>query len=390
MDHLLFLVFIFLITFVLVIIFVIFLFKRRRFKRRQKYKTDPPPLHSYSFQKLNSLDKIKSNSWNIKMYDIVSSFSNHHVTHIFLVHGTFVGKDPFDIINSLKQVLPKSNHNFLKKLEFLNRKQQSRLIGDLGNFDEKYVSYLKDVFGDSLQIHEYNWSGANHHLARLMGARDLLCFIYKYINQKAPNRILLMGHSHAGQIFALVSQLLQGRSNNQVFFDIFDSRTDHPHNFEDYIKKINNSKIDIVTMGTPPRYHFVEKQNISILHLINHRGTQPFAGTLTKALNTTDGDYIQQLGIAGSDGLSMLKEDRKTNHSLDEILGTGMNIKEWKENIKFKVRVHDSGHNLLIDYEDNSPVPNFLKTLFGHGVYTKHDLILFNFNIIAKKLYNKK
>jgi hypothetical protein len=52
------------------------------------------------------------------------------------------------------------------------------------------------------------------------------------------------------------------------------------------------------------------------------------------------------------------------------------------------MRVHPSGRTMLVDYQDQSSVvPNFFQTLFGHGIYTHYEVMLFNTRLITDQLY---
>ena len=127
-----------------------------------------------------------------------------------------------------------------------------------------------------------------------------------------------------------------------------------------------------------------------ILHLINHRGPTNLAGKLRNFLTTKDGDYIQQLGILGSDIGSASPHDRLINRELDRIIGRGQDLITWQNSIQHRMRVSPHGSTILIDYQDQSLlIPNFFKTLFGHGIYTKYEAMAFNSKIIVDHFYRR-
>ena len=62
--------------------------------------------------------------------------------------------------------------------------------------------------------------------------------------------------------------------------------------------------------------------------------------------------------------------------------------KGWLENVAKGMRVHDSGTTYLVDYRDHSlMVPNFMKTVFGHGAYTRYEAMLFNIELICNEFF---
>jgi hypothetical protein len=125
---------------------------------------------------------------------------------------------------------------------------------------------------------------------------------------------------------------------------------------------------------------------MKLIHIINHRGKDALAGSLTGLLNTRDGDYVQQYGIEGSDMLSVNPKEIKMNQKLDTILGQGVNLKKLNENIKMKRRLHVKGKHYLLDYKDDSVTPNCFMTIFGHGVYTKFENLDILLNILEENL----
>ena len=46
---------------------------------------------------------------------------------------------------------------------------------------------------------------------------------------------------------------------------------------------------------------------------------------------------------------------------------------------------HNQGHHFLVDYGDQGKYPNFTKTIFGHAIYTKLDLMQFHLKLILKQ-----
>jgi hypothetical protein len=213
---------------------------------------------------------------------------------------------------------------------------------------------------------------------------DLIIHIANRHQEK--KRILLIGHSHAGQIFALLSQILKNRKLKKQILEAFGDTMDIAK-IESSLKIVGLLELDIVTLGTPARYKWDTGRKIRLLHFINHRTKDLLGGTFSGATFTRDGDYIQQWGIAGSDMSSLIPFEKDMNEKLDDILGVGNNLEVLRKNILLRRRLHNQGHHFLVDYGDQRSYPNFLKTIFGHGTYTKIIHLKFHFYHIVQRFY---
>lgn len=312
--------------------------------------------------------------------------SHSGITSAYFVHGTFVGNDPFNIIDHLEYTFPKLNPAYLEKIRTGIRKSANILARDIGNFSQKYEQTFQNITHEKIKTLEFTWSSANTHFARVKAALNLIDNIYHH-HPDIGSRVLLIGHSHAGQIFSLLSQVVNDerfRKNlkklleeNKIVFNLQESKITH----------LANMKLDFVTFGTPVRYIWILNRNNRLLHFINHRGNTPFGGELKGLFTTKTGDYIQQWGTEGSDSISISKRGGTINKQLDTLLGSGRNVQIMRENISKRNRLHNLGNHLLVDYGDNSYFPNFAKTVFGHGVYTQVKFLPFHLYMINKHLY---
>lgn len=331
----------------------------------QEYYQSPMAQHSLAHElKLLSQKKIKA---------------------IYLVHGTFMGNDPFHIISLLEENVPDSAKSIFTKFKEHCKRTGDFFAKDLGNFTQEHIELMQGLIKDSMSIHNFTWSSANHHCARLMACLDLIESLNAK-NFKTKDRILLIGHSHAGQVFALLTQIIHNKNLQNFFFEVLASFEIEVAKYLPMIKKLKHNKFDIITMGAPPRYSWKTTPNIKLLHIINHRGESVLGGSLKGFVTTKDGDYIQQWGVEGSDIISPIKKEQEINKLLDLKLGIGQNLDLFKQNILLRHRLHDHGHHYLIDYGDNSKVPNFIKTGFGHWGYTKIELLSFHFHLINRYL----
>lgn len=312
----------------------------------------------------------KDSTYEFKNIDeLIEEEHKENYDSVYLVHGTFVGNDPFDLIGLLEKAFPALRSTIIEKIKKQIKNGQDYLIKDFGNFHKDITGIVEENLENESDIHFFNWSSSNHHYARLKGTFDLLKDIASKHNKH--DRILLFGHSHAGQIFALLTLLVNDHLISNQIFTILGLEKSVETEIKKHLKKLKSIKFDFVTLGTPVRYSWNLSNNTNLLHIINHRGNLPQGGSLTSSIACKSGDYIQQWAITGSDILSTNVHDREMNKELDLILGNGCDLEQLKRNIKFKKRLHHKGHHFLVDFKENSSIPNPLKTIFGHAVYTQ-------------------
>ncbi len=348
---------------------------------------NPARIHREFYEQIAHFNKEDINydaqeyDWQYEMQKIGENLRNHNINNIIFVHGTFAGEDPFGIFHMVSELIT-VNDEIKNKIKELLLKGKNNLFKDLGNFSDDYIKLAQDAL--KIQCSHFGWSSENHHLARVEAAVNLIEHLVSYPS-KSP--ILLIGHSHAGALFALITQFL----TNKIFLSHILSECSYSDEkikiVNKHINQLKKYKFDIVTMGSPIRYSWNDVKNIRALHIINHRGERLIGGSIGGSLTTKDGDYIQQWGISGSDGLAMSREKREINIKLDKYLGVGNNIQLWMDSIAQLKRVPLKGEVILVDYQDSSTFPNLHKTLFGHGTYTRYERILFNFKIIQKYFY---
>ncbi len=346
----------------------------------------------------NILDLNHQNEdWRDGMKKVGEHLTLNHVDQVVFMHGTFVGDDPTGLLGYLEMKLPEHSIKLVKKIKKFAKSSTDLFIGDHGNFTSEYL----DIFASASSyprssMSSFSWSSANHHVARLKGSIDYLRHLYELeLNrQKQVVRILSVGHSHAYQVYALVTHLLNKKSKLHkglvsicVAYDFLTIAE---------LKKIALSlkgiNLDFVTLGSPVVYPWALKNNDQALHLINHRGSMTKEIGIASILKTTHGDYVQLLGSAGSDFGAFDGLDREINSELDEILGVKTNIGQYvRRSISQKRLISQYGKSLLIDYRDHSSwMPNLLQTAFGHGVYTHYPHMLFNFKLICNYLYHSE
>lgn len=340
--------------------------------------------------------KDQSQEWQNKMRELGRQLKQANVGLIYFVHGTYAGEDPLGVVDftkhALKITLPSEVETFFKN------KMVDTILKDCGNYTEEYKELFKKAIGNDICCELFKWSSENNHFARLEASIRLIDTIAEYLNNKSlgGKRVLLLGHSHAGQLFALMTNFIAQSTGVDRLRDIATEAGLNMSKLDEHLKRIRNVQLDIVTFGTPPRYGWGEG-NYNLLNIINHRGDEYLADNIDSpyfilgTFITQEGDYVQHWGIAGSDTPAKTQEKRRANTQLDETLGKGFDVLGLKSNVKKRMRVPHYGKTILVDYRDNGTYyPNCDKTLFGHGVYTRGEKMLFNTQLIVDKMYSIK
>ena len=345
---------------------------------------------------------INSPTWNEEMADAGQAVSQNGIRHIIFTHGTFAGDDPFgmnkmidDAVSALP--LPLRLPALFNRRKF-TKKVANSLFRDVGNFTDDYIDIFANGVNNDLRCRPFIWSGRNNHIARLRAAVRLCNMLAK--NYNPDSKTLLIGHSHAGQVFALITQLLEQGKQATKLLDIIADIPDSPElniaNFSQTLKTIADIELDIVTLGMPVRYHWGSKLNKAtgkpryrLLCVINDRDNDVH---LSGLLFSKDGDYVQQFGKDGTDLPVLNPQEHALNERLDQILP------EVKNQEDPYARQHPLDHlentvseTVLVDYKDdthNQLWPNFISSAFGHGVYTKEEAMLFNLELIVSNFYS--
>ncbi len=345
--------------------------------------------------------EFETPAWKQQMEACGISMRQHFVREVVFVHGTFVGEDPFGILAIFKSL------GVSERLTELCEKQGKKLtdstMDDLGNFVEDYsVSFAKAI-NNNINCRRFNWSSENNHIGRLLSvislAKDLATHIDRLEQISEHDRVLLIGHSHAGQLFALLTVFLENDTTALALLELLqETRHFDQDQFREHLNKISNVYLDFVTLGTPVRYRWGRYHKYSLLNIVNHRSDSKLDGIM----QTRDGDYVQQWGVEGTDLLpskpSFISINKKLDHVLDKGVSSPSNVisyiymliikkHESKRRLARITNGNLAGSNIFVDYTDNGNDP--VETLFGHGAYTKKQNMLFNAHIIVSTLYNK-
>jgi hypothetical protein len=326
---------------------------------------------------------------------------------IYLVHGTFAGADAWGLLNHLERYWPALGDSWRR----LAKQLVDAVMGDVGNYTPQYAQRLAAAINppgaEPITVRRCVWSGENHHIGRADGAVRM---IDELASATVPpgRRVLLWGHSHAGNVLALMSQLLSSdRAALDDFFNatkVFYRRSlfhrgelDPWRRVADLLaggaRPMAQTPLDFVTFGTPIRYGWSTAGG-KLLHFVNHRpadGLPPFRAPFPPRERdvraATHGDYVQQLGIAGTNFMPNLLSWRAVlaDRRLGELLQPGIRRRDLLERLRLGMRVPETGTTLLVDYGPGEG--GIARHLAGHGVYTREEWMLFHAEEVARRLY---
>lgn len=342
-----------------------------------------------------------------------TDFSKLHtalkIGRVIVTHGTFMGNDPFGIsetLNSVAESLPllagqlnRFAEASLEKTPLLT----ASMTGDVGNYVESYRERFQELVGDDPHVEFLSptWTGQNHHLARADLAVRLVHQLL--VRPLLPDQnVLLWGHSHAGNAFALLTNLLANHKPSvQQFFDAA-AQDGVPHWDEVRHNLLFATsphplakRISIASFETPVRYGWDNDGYARLVHVTFHRPFDDTAPTMAKPLfppySAADvasakwGDWVQAFAIAGTDVSTMPTINQKLSavleanlpepqHGLDTRFILPKKVRDTCVRWKTGTRCHADGLNLLVDYEpsgDLSAMGRPLElSLLGHGVAT--------------------
>ena len=365
--------------------------------RHQQY-TDAAPIAPYELIEA-SFPPQPGTALFARQLDAFGKAIQVHVDAIYLVHGTFVGKDVFGWTAQIAKLWPQ----VAVQLRELGKKLVDVLADDSGNFTAQYADCLNQELPTSateVPARLFNWSGENNHVARCVAGVELLdCLIQRFATEQ---KILLLCHSHAGNVMALVTNLLGAdREHRLRFLDLIKpihrDQDDHERfqRVSDWLADEHfrsGLQLDIVTLGTPIRYGWDSAGYRQLLHFIHHvpragapEYLSPLPESNARSLQQLDGDFVQQFGIAGTNivpylfDLTLQKTELKLGRLLQPFGRT-----DFLKHLKIGMRVPEEGMTLLVHYDDTN---GLARKLAGHGIYTQLEWLAFHASEIASRLY---
>jgi hypothetical protein len=250
----------------------------------------------------------------------------------------------------------------------------------------------------------FHWSSQNHHVGRADAAVRLLD---ELVSQDfSGGRVLLWGHSHGGNVFAILTNLLGAEPEaRRKFFDAM-----RPYYgrrgpgaelmrrvetaFEEDGRPLADVQLDLVTLGTPVRYGWDSGGYSKLLHFVYHRCSPScerhlasFPFQLDDLLTAAGGDYIQQIGIAGTNFTPnpVVWRTWRTELRLNAILQPDLRRRDLAARLAVGMRIPSEGQSLLVDYSQGDL--RLSRSIAGHAVYTLRELMHFHAEEVARRFY---
>lgn len=375
--------------------------------RHQAY-TDAPPETNFFRLKPCAGPVPGSGEFRQRMRCVGDALRAANVGAVYLVQGTFAALDMRDMLIELGRQYPDAK----RAIERLATQIVDPTAADAGNFSARYADAFQSLLsagGDEIPVRVFHWSCENHHLGRADAAVRLIDEIAS-LELPAGKRILLWGHCHAGNVFALASNLLAGDAESiEQFFAagriyyrlpltgivdvpvwqrVHSLLVKDPH-------RIGQRPIDFVTFGTPIRYGWDRRGYDGLLHFVNHRPANgypqhrtAFPPPLDEVMQAAGGDYMQQVGVAGADTSPSPLAWRAwlANRQLGSLFEQNLVAGGVLDRLKLGMRVPETGTTLLVDY--GLPLGSLAQHLAGHAVYTRNEWLLFHAEQVVERLYS--
>ncbi len=295
-----------------------------------------------------------------------------------------------------------------------------QLAKEVGNFTKTYVQKFEQGLcngGDVIPCSRYIWSSVNHHVGRVEAAMALIEFLVEWTGQLSlskEDRLLLIAHGHAGQVLALLSNLMtsgESEARPRIFellakyWEACPSEGRSVERLELLYKTVveqhalNSASLDMVTLGTPIRYGWDTDGFGRLLHMVNHRMIRADGKRWLSKMELpqaawempyqTGGDYVQQLAVAGTDAMPDSPEMEQANLDFREIFEPYDGFERWLECTRRATRCPKDGQSLLVEFGVESTEEDPRQHLYGHGCYTKSRGMLFLAEQIAKTMYSQ-
>lgn len=343
------------------------------------------------------------------MRELGEALRRSGVAAIYLLPGAAVDDELRGILGELSRVLPGARRAGRR----LFRRPAETLLSEAGNYAETYARLMEESLAaegeDRLPVRIFHWSRENHHLGRADGAVRLIDELAS-LDLPPDRRVLLCGHSHGGNVLAILTNLLgDDRRRNERFFEAAEiyyrwpvlGCVDIP--VWQRVRELLSAEpraalaaIDVVTFGTPIRYGWDPEGYSRLLHFVHHRPAEglpayraAFPPRLGSVFRSPEGDYVQQLGIAGTNVAPSVLSWRAwmADQRLGRILQGDLGSRNPLERFRAGAIVPDEGVTLLVDYgQSEGPLAEHLA---GHAVYTRPEWMLFHLEEIARRFYRR-
>ncbi len=382
--------------------------------QHQQYSTERPRA-PYRLLRADGPMPPADDGFAAKMSVIADQLRAANVRNVVLTHGTFAGADGLGVITTLGSLLGKLN----AKVKDLVKRVVDALARDAGNFTRGYADTLEDALNQGIPqespvrifVKRFNWSSENNHIGRADGAVGLVEFLNE-LGTGAESPVVVIGHSHGGNVMALATNLINAdQTALQRFFNaaesyyripatsIIDAR--HWAQVRDLLMqdggprdRLRSMPLRMATLGTPIRYGWDLAADRRLLHIINHKPKPPHPKYLAclpenvnQLVDADVGDLIQLLGIAGTNLIPTFLSPRAivADRKLNSVLQAGLASKKFLDNFRCGARVAQQGTTFLVDY--GPAEGNLIRSLLGHTIYTRMGWMEFHLRTIVQHLF---
>ncbi len=313
-----------------------------------------------------------------------------NVDAIWFVHGTFAGHDALGWFGQLERVIPAAG----PVLKNLGKKLTDLLAGDSGNFTPSFVESIEVP----IPTRRFVWSGENTHSGRCRAAIEFLDELLQRSSEE--KRVMIWGHSHAGNVAALVTNLIGAEPwVRDQFFALVEPLFPKQDDRIDMLSRVRaaidsnlamNLEFDIVNFGAPITYGWDTAGYRKLIHIVNHlpqNGKPEWIWSPVEAgkkfRGGAQGDFVHLFGITGSNFLPWLltKTSRDSEAKLHDFLAPDCSRRDWWSRAGIGMRVAEEGETFLVRYENTD---GHASETLGHSVYTKAEWLAFHLELIAE------
>lgn len=328
---------------------------------------------------------------------------------LVLLHGTFAGVDATGLLRNLGLFWP----SLARPIRTQQKAMIDHLLGDCGNYPPEYVdqvnrrlcdldlprSHRRYLPGDASR---FIWSGENHDIGRCAAAIQLAEHLLDHF-QSSEREIVLWGHSHGGNVIAILTNLLGADASTlrrlfrktRSFWGSRPQNRTNPLTWQRLYRRLTSvdrgrlaSRLHVVTFGTPVVYGWDESGCRTLMHFIYvptkdiEEKTWDRLPSFEEFYQGDAGDSVQRLAVAGT-------EIRPPWLQINARLANRRLARWWhphgqrrclKRRLNNQSRLHQSGLNILVDYK----IPTERRSLLNaHGVYTRIEFIDYHLKSIA-------
>ncbi len=338
---------------------------------------------------------------------IAAAYHAAGISTIYLVRGS-VGLAAASTLEALARTFPPAGSVLRRAYHELAASSADESATFTPAYAREFERSLRADGRPRINVRLIEWSDENNHLGRADAAVRLVASLLANRDQQ-HGRALIWAHGHGGNVAALATHLLSGnRDDVEAFFAAAEIYYRWPllgwidiplwrsvqSLLADPADRSGRRPLDLVTFGTPVLYGWNQAGYNRLLHFVFHRPAPglpayraPFPLEPERIFRAADGDYVQQLGIAGTDvppGIFAWRA-RWADRRLGRMFQASLPDSPTVERLRPGVRVAESGTTLLVDY--GARRGRLAEHCGGHAVYAQPEWLLFHAGEVARRFY---